>query len=157
PTAGATRAPTGSVSRRRRPARTPTCSRPTVRTRSSRSRGWCSSTASSSRSSRRMAEATHEPSRFTVAMPLVSGMLCGGVFLLSTLPRVHWGAMIGTGQDEWYNVIRALRALYERFDPSYFVHPALYYELSALLYGLCGTWLSMTGRIAAGAGLLDHF
>lgn len=41
------------------------------------------------------------------------------------------GPVVGTGQDEWYNVVRALRVLYEHLNPGYFIHPALYYELLA--------------------------
>jgi hypothetical protein len=94
----------------------------------------------------------HVLSRFAEA-----GALCGGLFLFLTLPRVHWGPVIGTGQDDWYNVVRALRALYELLNPSYFIHPALYYEFLAVLCGLQSVWLSVTGKLAAGVGLLDYF
>src|SRR5262249_37184582 len=77
-----------------------------------------------------------------------TGALCAGLFLLLTLPRVHWGPVIGTGQDDWYNVVRGLRALYERLNPTYFIHPALYYEFLAVLSGLASVWLSVTGKLA---------
>jgi len=94
----------------------------------------------------------HRRSRLAAA-----GVAAVGVFVLLTLPRVHWGPVSGTGQDEWYNAVRALRALYDRLYPGYFIHPALYYELLALLYGLQRIWLSVSGAITAGADLLDYF
>jgi len=78
-----------------------------------------------------------------------------GLFLVLTLPRVRWGPVIGTGQDDWYNVVRGLRALYERLDPSYFIHPALYYELSAILYAVVRAWLSIAGKLPD--GFLGYF
>jgi hypothetical protein len=63
--------------------------------------------------------------------------------------------VIGTGQDEWYNAIRGLRALYEYLDPSYFIHPALYYELLALLYGFQRLVLGMS--VGPDSGFLDYF
>ncbi len=86
-----------------------------------------------------------------------AGALSGGVFILLALPRVHWGPVIGTGQDDWYNVVRALRALYEHLNPSYFIHPALYYEFLAALCGLQLGWLSVTGQLVGGVGFLDYF
>src|SRR5436309_1124055 len=88
---------------------------------------------------------------------LVDGALCAGVFLLLTLPRVHWGPVIGTGQDDWYNAVRSLRPLYDRFNPSYFIHPALFYELLAGVYGIQSAWLSVTGTLTGGFTYLDYF
>jgi hypothetical protein len=79
------------------------------------------------------------------------------LFLVLTLLRLPSGAVIGTGQDEWYNVIRALRALYEHLDPAYFIHPALYYELLAFIYALDRVALSITGRLGSGVQFLDYF
>lgn len=79
------------------------------------------------------------------------------LYLALTVPRMHWGPVTGTGQDAWYNAIRALRALYDHFDPAYFIHPALYYELLALLYGLHRFALWIGGSVGAGSGYLDHF
>jgi hypothetical protein len=69
---------------------------------------------------------------------------------------VPWGPVIGTGQDEWHNVIRSLRALYERLHPSYFIHPALYYELLALVFGIEGLVLRVTGTLGDGT-FLDYY
>jgi hypothetical protein len=71
-------------------------------------------------------------------------------FLALTLPTVPRGAVVGTGQDEWYNMIRGLRALYERLDPAYFIHPALYYELLAVVYGVQRAWLWTSGHSTGG-------
>jgi len=65
--------------------------------------------------------------------------------------------VIGTGQDEWYNVTRGLRALYDCSNPGYFIHPALYYELLALLYGIQRLVLYAAGSVGAGADFLDYF
>lgn len=80
-----------------------------------------------------------------------------GVFLALTVPRMHWGPVSGTGQDAWYNVVRALRSLYEHLNPSYFIHPALYYDLLAPLYGLQRLGLSISGRIGGDVAYLDYF
>jgi hypothetical protein len=88
---------------------------------------------------------------------VVAGVPCVAVFLLLTVPREHWGPVNGTGQDDWYNVVRSLRALYEGLDPSYFVHPALFYELLGLLYGIRSLWLSAMHELTAGVGLVDYF
>ncbi len=82
-------------------------------------------------------------------------LLSAAVFLWLTLPAVPFGPVIGTGQDEWYNMIRGLKVLYERLNPSYFIHPALYYELLALLYGIQRLALGITGSL--GAGFMDYF
>ncbi len=88
--------------------------------------------------------------------PLVgSCLLSAAVFLWLTLPAVPFGPVIGTGQDEWYNMIRGLKVLYERLNPSYFIHPALYYELLALLYAIQRLILAITGNL--GAGFMDYF
>jgi hypothetical protein len=79
------------------------------------------------------------------------------MFLFLTLPRVQLGPVIGTGQDEWYNMIRALRMLYERLNPSYFVHPALYYEILALIYGMERLIVGIGGRLGPGVDFLDYF
>lgn len=86
-----------------------------------------------------------------------AAVAAAAVFLVLTVPRVHWGLVTGTGQDAWYNVVRALRILYERLDSSYFIHPALYYELLALLYAVqrCGLWI--TGHLGGSVGYLDYF
>ena len=67
------------------------------------------------------------------------------------------GPVLGTGQDEWYNMIRSLRALYEHFNPAYFIHPALYYEYLASLYGCQRIALGLAGHFADGSGYLDYF
>ncbi len=85
-----------------------------------------------------------------------AGVFCAAIFLMLTVPHVPAGPVTGTGQDEWYNMIRGLRALYERFNPSYFIHPALYYELLAVLYGTDRVMLAITGNFAAGTGFLDY-
>ena len=66
----------------------------------------------------------------------LAAVASAGFFVFLTLPRAPFGAVVGTGQDEWYNVVRGLRALYERLNPSYFIHPALYYELLAGVFGV---------------------
>lgn len=86
-----------------------------------------------------------------------AAVAAAAMFLVLTVPRVHWGPVSGTGQDEWYNVARALRTLYDRFDPSYFIHPALYYDLLALLYGLHDLGLRLGGRVGASVGYCDYF
>jgi 4-amino-4-deoxy-L-arabinose transferase-like glycosyltransferase len=68
-------------------------------------------------------------------MKKMAAVASAGFFVFLTLPRLPFGAVVGTGQDEWYNVVRGLRALYERLNPSYFIHPALYYELLAGVFG----------------------
>ncbi len=83
--------------------------------------------------------------------------MSSALYLVLTVPRIHWGPVTGTGQDAWYNVIRALRTLYDRLDPAYFIHPALYYELLALLYGLHRFALSIGHSLGAGGGYLDYF
>src|SRR4029453_13107229 len=65
-----------------------------------------------------------------------AAVAAAGLFVFLTLPRMPFGAVVGTGQDEWYNVVRALRVLYERLNPTYFIHPALYYELLAGVFGV---------------------
>jgi hypothetical protein len=79
------------------------------------------------------------------------------LFLVLTVPRMPWGPVTGTGQDAWYNVIRGLRTLYDGFNPGYFIHPALYYELLALLYGLHRLALWIGGALGSGGGYLDVF
>jgi len=95
--------------------------------------------------------------RARVVGVVVAGVPCVAVFLLLTVPRVHWGPVNGTGQDDWYNAVRALRALYEGFDPSYFVHPALFYELLGILYGIRSLWLSAMHELTADVGLVEYF
>jgi hypothetical protein len=56
------------------------------------------------------------------------------VFAAVILPTVPRGPVLGTGQDEWHNMARGLRALHEAFNPRYFVHPALYYEALGAVY-----------------------
>jgi hypothetical protein len=51
-----------------------------------------------------------------------AAVVSAAVFLALAVPRVHWGPVNATGQDAWYN---AVRALYEHLDPAYFIHPAL--------------------------------
>jgi hypothetical protein len=97
------------------------------------------------------------PPRARVGGVVIAGAPCVAVFLLLTVPRVHWGPVNGTGQDDWYNAVRALRALYEGFDPSYFIHPALYYELLGLLYGIRSLWLSAMHELTADVRLVDYF
>ena len=80
-----------------------------------------------------------------------------GLFLVLTVPRMHWGPVTGTGQDAWYNAVRALRSLYDYLNPSYFIHPALYYEVLALLYGIQRFALWISGRVGGGIGYLDYF
>jgi len=87
---------------------------------------------------------------------VAAGVLCTAVFLALTIPSVPIGPVIGTGQDEWYNMIRGLRALYDHLDPSYFIHPALYYELLSLLYGLERVALQTTGTIDDRANFLAY-
>jgi hypothetical protein len=87
----------------------------------------------------------------------VAAVASAAVFLVLTVPRMHWGPVNATGQDAWYNAVRALRSLYEHLNPSYFIHPALYYELLALLYALQGLWLWLSGRVAGSVGYLDYF
>ena len=87
----------------------------------------------------------------------VAAVASSALYLVLTVPRMHWGPVTGTGQDAWYNVIRGLRTLYDRFDPGYFIHPALYYELLASLYGLHRFALSLGGSVGGGTGYLDHF
>jgi hypothetical protein len=70
---------------------------------------------------------------------------------------MHWGPVIGTGQDEWYNVVRALRTLYDHFNPAYFIHPALYCEILALLYGLQRLALWISAGVGGSVGYLDYF
>jgi len=88
---------------------------------------------------------------------VAAGAPCAAVFLLLTVPRIHWGPVNGTGQDDWYNVVRALRSLYEGFDPSYFIHPALFYELLGALYGIRSLWLSTMHQVTADVGLVEYF
>lgn len=66
------------------------------------------------------------------------------------------GPVIGTGQDEWYNMMRGLRALYEHLNPTYFIHPALYYELLAGVFGIQRLVLAVSGRLGD-LGFLDYF
>jgi hypothetical protein len=85
-----------------------------------------------------------------------AGLSSAALFLALTVPTIPHGAVTGTGQDEWYNMIRALKALYERFDPSYFIHPALFYEVLASLYGAVRLGLEATGVAATGVGFLSY-
>ena len=87
----------------------------------------------------------------------LAAVASAAVFLALTVPRMHWGPVTGTGQDAWYNAIRALRALYDHLNPAYFIHPALYYDLLALLYGVHRLWLWIGGAIGGGVGYLDYF
>lgn len=96
--------------------------------------------------------ASLRPVCFTAA-----ALLCAAVFLHLTLPRVPWGPVIGTGQDEWYNVIRSLRALYQWLHPSYFIHPALYYELLASVFAIKAAVLKLIGALPAGVSFLDYY
>jgi hypothetical protein len=86
-----------------------------------------------------------------------AAVVSAALFLVLTVPRMNWGPVTGTGQDAWYNVVRALRALYDHFDTSYFIHPALYYELLASLYGLHRLALWIGGSVGGGTGYLDYF
>ena len=79
------------------------------------------------------------------------------VFLIATLPALSGQPIIGTGQDEWYNIVRGLRTLYEWGDPSYFVHPALYYEILALVYGVHWIGSLVRGGLADSYSYLDYF
>jgi hypothetical protein len=87
---------------------------------------------------------------------LAAGGLALALFFALTLPSLPTGAVIGTGQDEWYNMMRALRALYEFFDPSYFIHPALYYEVLATAYGLARARLWISGAAGTPADFLAY-
>src|SRR5262249_30866358 len=100
------------------------------------------------------AEKTSGSSRWRVA---VAAIVSSALFLALTVPRMNWGPVIGTGQDAWYNVVRGLRTLYDHFNPGYFIHPALYYELLAVLYGLHGFALWASGSVGGGTGHLDYF
>ena len=87
---------------------------------------------------------------------LAAAALAVGLFLSIALPSLPTGAVIGTGQDEWYNMMRGLRALYEFFDPSYFIHPALYYEVLATVYGLARARLWIAGAVVTPADFLAY-
>jgi len=87
----------------------------------------------------------------------VAAVVSSALFLVLTVPRMHWGPVTGTGQDAWYNVIRGLRTLYDHFDPGYFIHPALYYEILALVYGVHRFALWIGGSLGAGSSYLDVF
>ena len=79
------------------------------------------------------------------------------LFLLVSLPILPRGPVIGSRQDEWYNVVRALRALYEWGNPAYFIHPALFYELLAGLFaGHCAV-LQLAGVLGEGRSYLDFY
>lgn len=78
------------------------------------------------------------------------------VFLALVLPAMPHGPVLGIGQDEWHNMARGLRALHERLDPAYFIHPALYYEALAGLYGLHRAVLAWTEALGGGT-YLDYF
>jgi hypothetical protein len=52
--------------------------------------------------------------------------------------------------DEWGNTVAALRVLYERGNPGAFIHPALYYDVTAALFALVFAALRLAG-LAAGA------
>jgi len=84
-----------------------------------------------------------------------AGLAGVAVFVALTLPTLPHGAVTGTGQDEWYNMMRALRALYEHGDPSYFIHPALFYELLAMIYGGVRVRLALGGAASSGQ-FLDY-
>lgn len=99
----------------------------------------------------------NRPSSHRPSLVAAAAVLCAALFLHLTLPRVPWGPVIGTGQDEWYNVIRSLRALYEWLHPSYFIHPALYYELLAFLFAIKQLALSFTGELAGATSFLDYY
>jgi hypothetical protein len=96
------------------------------------------------------------PLRSRAWLLAAAAILSVAVFLALTLPSVPAGPVIGTGQDEWYNMIRSLRALYEDFNPSYFIHPALFYESLASLYGFQRIELGVTGHFSDGSGYLDY-
>ncbi len=87
---------------------------------------------------------------------IAAGGLAIALFLALTVPALPSGAVIGTGQDEWYNMMRSLRALYECFDPSYFIHPALYYEVLATVYGLARARLWIAGAVVTPADFLAY-
>lgn len=88
---------------------------------------------------------------------LVLGALPAALCAALSLQRLPVGPIVGTGQDEWYNVIRALTALYERFDPFYFIHPALYYEVLAVVFWADRAILAAAGTIPNAAAFLDYF
>ena len=79
------------------------------------------------------------------------------LFLLMALPILPAGPVEGSRQDEWYNVVRSLRMLYEWGNPAYFIHPALFYELLAGLFASHGALLEMTGGLPGEEGYLDYF
>lgn len=97
------------------------------------------------------------PLRSRAGLLAAAGVLSVALFLARTLPSVPVGPVLGTGQDEWYNMIRSLRALYDHLNPAYFIHPALYYEFLASLYGFQRSALGITGHFADGSGYLDYF
>jgi len=73
-----------------------------------------------------------------------------------SFPVLPQGAVIGTGQDEWYNMARAMQALCDYLNPSYFIHPAVYYELLAGLYGIHHFLFGSAGGLN-GADYLGYF
>lgn len=57
--------------------------------------------------------------------------------------------------DEWGNAIAPLRVLYERGNPGTFIHPALYYEVTAVVDVLLFGALALGGAIAPGSSMTD--
>lgn len=57
--------------------------------------------------------------------------------------------------DEWGNAMAPLRVLYERGNPGTFIHPALYYEVTAVVDALLFGLLALVGAIAPGSSMTD--
>ena len=70
------------------------------------------------------------------------------ILYCAVLPRlVNWGPLVGSRQDEWYNLVRSLRILFDSGNIAYYIHPSFYYELLATILRAHGLYLQITGSI----------
>lgn len=64
---------------------------------------------------------------------------------------------IADSGDEWGNMIAPLRLLYEHGDPNVFLHPALYYYVTAAAYVVVYTASKVVGAFGVLASMTDLF
>lgn len=59
--------------------------------------------------------------------------------------------------DEWGNTMAPLRMLYERGDPNVFLHPSLYYDVTAVVYALVFASGKLIGAVDGALSMTDLF
>jgi hypothetical protein len=91
---------------------------------------------------------------------LVDAAIAAVLFAVALAVRLPFILRVGPaegGGDEWYSAWRSWAVLIEHGVPGNYLHPALYYDLGAALFGGLGIWGRLTGQYGDRTDLLAAF